>query len=174
MPQSGWLVQPVSKVELVSVFQGKSNTAALFLLGFLWHSAVHTSRPPLLLACHLCFQSPLTSLSTEIPQGLALGFWLPFGRGFWNSTKPDLTANIYIRDRRKIKCFLYARETCGCSFKYLTKQSPALMDSPIPYLSSCPVWNMFRGELTAFLGVDANLLLTSGGNSAFSFSSSPH
>lgn len=78
-------------------------------------------------------------------------------------------------DRRKIKCFPYAKERCGCSSYHLTGDSPALIASPISCLSSCLAWQVFRGQPTAaFLGIDANLLITSGGNSAFSFSFSLH
>lgn len=72
-------------------------------------------------------------------------------------------------DRRKIKCFLYVKERCGCSCCYLAGDGPALIDSPTPCLSSCLACTVFRGEPTAFLGVDTNLLITCGGNSALVF-----
>lgn len=176
MPEWGWCSWWLSRNCFWFLFFKGNKTLQLYsFLGVFGTGTVLTTWPPLLLVCRPCFQSPLTSLFSEIPQGLALRLWLSLWRGFWNSIKPDLTANICIMDRRKIKCFPYVKERCGCSSYHLTSDSPALIASPIPCLSSCLAWQVFRGESTAaFLGIDANLLITSGGNSAFSFSFSLH
>lgn len=98
----------------------------------------------------------------------------PWDFGFHSEEVSEILQNLTwlqtLMGRRKIKCFLYAKERCGCSSCYLTEDSPALIASPIPCLSSSLAWNVFRGEPTSFLGVDANLLITSGENSAFCIS----